>query len=131
MLEDHQFHIAEKLLLSFVDAKSIKTDDRLVLNGLPRHVGQAASLDVLVNVCLVVYLECPDEVVYRRILTNSGGGRGGRIDDNPDAVAHKLEIFGKRTRPLLAYYTSKRVPIKRVEISQPTAPLEMVKNLFK
>jgi adenylate kinase len=131
LLEDHQFHIAEKLLRAFIGARAVSETEWLIMNGLPRHVGQAGRLEALVIVDLVVYLACADETVYRRILENSGGDRTGRRDDTQDAVARKLAIFGERTRPLLAYYESRRVPITTVGISRPTSPAEVVEKLVK
>ena len=48
LLEDKDFPIAEKILRSFIQQKQVTHDDILILNGLPRHKGQAESLDNMV-----------------------------------------------------------------------------------
>jgi len=47
LLENETFYIAEKILRAFMAGHE---DELLVLNGLPRHVGQAVALELLVNV---------------------------------------------------------------------------------
>ena len=80
----------------------------MVLNGLPRHVGQAEGLESLVDVRVVVHLSCTAEDVVRRIASNVGGDRTGRVDDDLAAVRRKLAVFAERTAPLLDHYRSWR-----------------------
>ena len=42
LLEDEQFPIARKILSAFLRERSTCDDDIIILNGLPRHLGQAA-----------------------------------------------------------------------------------------
>ena len=104
LLEDEHFPIAEKILRAFLIEHGVGDEGLVVLNGLPRHVGQARDIEPIVHVCAVVELACTPEGVLERIHTNAGGDRTGRSDDDLSAVRNKLEIFAARTAPMLAHY---------------------------
>jgi adenylate kinase len=104
LLEDSDFPIALRLLRGFLASHDARKDDWIVLNGLPRHEGQARGLQGLLKVDLVVHLVCEDRMVLSRIGTNAGGDRNGRTDDSLEDVREKLEIFRNRTKPLIDYY---------------------------
>ena len=104
LLEDEHFHIAEKILRGFLAERHVGPDDRVILNGLPRHVGQADDVDRIVNVTTVVELSCTPETVMARLKADAGGDRAGRIDDEPDLVFRKLETYARRTEPLVEHY---------------------------
>jgi adenylate kinase len=104
LLEEGNFHIAESILRAFVAAESRSPDDLVILNGLPRHIGQARSLSEMLTVRAVVHLGCSGAVLLERIRSNSGGDRIDRADDSLDLILKKIEIFKERTLPLLRYY---------------------------
>ena len=120
LLEDETFYIAEKILNSFIFENFVTDKDLIVLNGLPRHRGQAEDVDAIVEIKMVVYLECSREVVRDRIRLNSGGDRSVRIDDSMKEVDRKLNIFHKRTSPLLQYYQNKNIPVKKIMVEVDT-----------
>jgi adenylate kinase family enzyme len=95
--------------------------DILLLNGLPRHQGQAAALEGTVQVDLIVVLECTVEVILERIDANSEGDRFGRVDDSPQNIARKLTTFRARTVPLLDYYRGVQVVTVRVSLDMHAA----------
>jgi adenylate kinase len=126
LLENETFYIAENILKSFVREKGVGEGDYVVLNGLPRHEGQAQAVASIVEVKLVIYLRCLPEVVVSRIENNSGGDRGTRTDDTMPEVRNKIDIFNKRTIPLLDHYRQKNVRIEVVEIGEGTSPADIV-----
>jgi adenylate kinase len=78
-----------------------------VLDGFPRTVEQArvayeAAQELGVAVEVAVYLEVPAAELTRRLLA-----RGRGKDDTPDVIAHRLEVFEARTRPMLDYYAQR------------------------
>ncbi|MEI6971458.1 MAG: nucleoside monophosphate kinase [bacterium] len=121
LLDNSEFGIAIKTLACFLSRKRVGPGDLLLLNGLPRHSGQARQLSGLVDVALVVYLACATPVAHRRIEGNSGGDRVYRKDDDRDAVAARLAEFRKKTLPLLDYYR-RHVPILRLRVDVDTGP---------
>jgi adenylate kinase len=129
LLEDEQFPIARKVLLDFLAARGATPETIVVLNGLPRHVGQAKAMDRVVAMETVIHLSCTPEVVVARIRDNSGGDRAGRTDDEIAAVRKRIETFSRRTEPLLAYYRARGVPIVAIAVGPTTTAHEMLAGL--
>jgi len=120
LLDDPQFPIAEKLLRAFLAERHVGAGDLVVLNGLPRHVGQARDLGALVAVRAVVELRCPPHVALERIRTNAGSDRSGRGDDDVEAARRRLARFARRTGPLLAHYRRRGVRVATLEVAADT-----------
>jgi len=116
LLEDEHFPIAEKILRAFV-AEPGTAGALVVLNGLPRHAGQARDVGTVVCVRAVIELACTAEVVLRRIEADTEGDRAGRTDDDVEAVRRKLEIFARRTSPLLEHYRGRGAWIESVRVA--------------
>ena len=131
LLEKEHFYIAENILRSFIEQKRVGKSDYLILNGLPRHVDQAKALEGLVRVEWIVHLDCPPDVVVRRIHANAGGDRCGRQDDDEELIARKLELFRRRTLPLLAYYRKRGAKIETFEVTERTTPEDIWRALGK
>ena len=129
LLERENFHIAEKILRSFAERNRVGARDCLVLDGLPRHVDQAKALEDLVRVEWILYLSCSPEVALRRIRVNAGGDREGRADDREDLILHRLELFRRRTLPLLSYYQARGVRVEKVEIGEETTPEDIWRSV--
>ena len=126
LLEDEHFTIAEKILRAFVDEREAG-EAVVVLNGLPRHVGQAEGVESIVPVRAVVELACTPQAVLRRIRADMGGDRAGRSDDDEVSVRRKLATFAERTSPLLDYYRARGVRIETVRVAADTTA-EAVRN---
>lgn len=58
LLENEHFHIAKNILRAFAQESELRESDLLLLNGLPRHQGQASDIDSMVNIKTVLYLQC-------------------------------------------------------------------------
>jgi len=129
LLDDEHFPIAEKILLAFIARMHVATEDIVILNGLPRHVGQARHVTAIVDVCAVVELSCTPEVVFARIHTNAGGDRADRSDDSPDDVRRKLGIFAERTVPLIDYYRQCDVPVLTLQVGATTTADSLLRKM--
>jgi adenylate kinase len=129
LLENESFPIAEKILAKFGRRRRIRKGDLLVLNGLPRHVGQARDLERTVRVRRVVYLDASLPTIRERIRRDTGGDRSGRVDDSPAEILQKYEAFQKRTTPLLAYYRRHGARIVKLEVGPETKTLELLAAL--
>ena len=117
LLEDEHFHIAEKVMDVFLHRSGFGGDDILVLNGLPRHAGQALDMGRKVNITCLAVLDCDAEDIYTRIRDNTGGDRLGRADDGIEMVRRKLDIFHQRTAPLIRYYEAAGRGIFRLKVT--------------
>jgi len=122
LLEAETFHIAETILRRFIEHHAPAPEDIIVLNGLPRHAGQADRIAPLLRIIRVVHLHCPPEGVFARIHRNSGGDRTGRRDDTPDDIRRRLALFEARTAPLLEHYRRQGIPVITLAISLQDAP---------
>ena len=130
LLEDKDFPIAEKILKNFLMEKNIEPIlDVVILNGLPRHIGQAEALDKIMDIKAVIYFAATPSVLFERIKSNVGGDRADRTDDSIEEISRKLEIFKNQTMPLLDYYKNLDRTILEVEVDEDTIPLYIIQGL--
>lgn len=126
LLENETFYIARAILGDFLETRGAGAEDLVVLNGLPRHAGQARDVGEALEIVLVVALECTGETVHARIEGNTGGDRTGRTDDSLAKTSRKLEIYAARTQPLLDHYASAGVTCCRVPVGVETKPADIL-----
>jgi adenylate kinase len=99
----------------------------LVLDGLPRTVGQAQLLEDTIDVYKVIYLVCSDlnkmvERLRRRALKEN------RFDDANDTVIRKrLEVYERDTHPVLKCYP----PEKIVQIDAVQPQIRVLSEIIK
>ena len=131
LLEDKDFPIAERVLRRFLCRQGVDAGTLVVLNGLPRHAGQASAMADILHVRSIVYLQCSAETVLARIADNTGGDRVGRRDDQAADVRRKLDIFAERTAPLADFYGANGAHILELEVSADMTPEQMWMELDK
>ncbi len=129
LFEERDLPMIAGILRRFAERRLEAPGDRLVLNGLPRHRGQAEALATLAAVEIVVSLEAASEVVRERLQLDPGGDRSGRPDDDPESVRRRLGTFRERTGPLLGFYAERGVPIIRIDVGPETTAGEMYETL--
>jgi adenylate kinase len=118
------------------------TSNGLILDGFPRTVPQAVSLDALLKgrgPLIVVYLEISPDVILRRILArrtcescgqtdtgahtseycaSCGGSFVKRADDEEHVVRARLKAYVENTQPLVDWY-SKSPLFRTIDANQP------------
>ena len=80
------------------------TSDILLLDGIPRSVPQAESMNEHVNPIVIIHLACQDlnEMVKRM---QKRATEQGRPDDADESVIRKrFEVYSEQTAPVLACY---------------------------
>jgi len=117
LLEDRNFPVARAILEAFLAEGRDDADAWIVLNGLPRHIGQARDIDKMVRVQAVIELSCSARVIWQRIRTNVGGDRAARTDDSLPVVRKRLADFHARTAPLIDQYRAAGARIIPVAVS--------------
>ena len=95
--------VSDELVLEIVRKNLDKDNKGWVLDGYPRNLSQANSLnDVLIEINqpleVVFYLDIPEEVLIKRLLLR------GRKDDNEETIRTRLNIYKKTTEPLIDYF---------------------------
>ncbi len=117
LFPDDKFSIVKKIVESFLNQHP--QADGIILNGMPRHVGQAIAIEPMLRVTDVVVLSCSPDIAAARVEKRSKGlsnDHSGRPDDTPDAVRRKIEIFERETRPLIEHYRSQGARVTAIEI---------------
>ncbi len=103
-----------------VDAHNFKPDiDILVLDGIPRNVGQAKIMDELIDVAKVFHLSCPDRAaLYTRLKKRAL--KDNRLDDaNEDVIQRRLATYENESKPVLGYYGEERITC--IDATEPPA----------
>ena len=130
LLEDRHFPIAEKIVQNFMSCRGCSESDLVILNGLPRHEGQARDMARLVNVTGLFVLDCAAEDVRARIGQNTGGDRSRRTDDSVEMIRKKLTIFRDRTEPLIGYYSGRGSFLLRMRVDASSTTEDLYSRLI-
>lgn len=90
----------------------------IVLDGYPRNLDQVKWLVNYLPVhgrrieCLVLF-EVPRQELVNRLV-----GRG-RVEDSPEVINHRLDIYQQKTSPVVDYYRQNGVPVISVDGTGP------------
>jgi adenylate kinase family enzyme len=129
LLENEHFTLARKILALYLNRVFFQQDDVLVLNGIPRHTGQANDIEAIARIQSLIVLDCSAEEVVRRIQDNVGGDRTERVDDNRELIEKKLTIFRERTAPLVLHYEQRGCRIYRLRVTDRMTPGQAYETL--
>jgi adenylate kinase len=94
-----------------IEVLEASADAGFVLDGFPRTLRQAEAAYQIasqfddVTLQAVIHLEVGREELRRRLL---GRARAeGRVDDDETTINHRLEVYDRETKPLLAFYAER------------------------
>ena len=107
-----------------VETHKFKPDiDTLVLDGIPRNVGQAKIMEEMIDVKKVFHLTCPNrETLFYRLKKRAL--KDNRLDDaNEEVIRRRLAIYEADSKPVLGYYAKEKVAV--VDATQPPAKVLM------
>ena len=95
--------VSDELVLKIVKQNLDKDNKGWILDGYPRNLSQANSLnEVLTEINqpleVVFYLDIPEEVLIKRLLLR------GRKDDTEKTIRKRIIIYKKTTQPLIQYF---------------------------
>ena len=95
--------VSDELVLKIVRQNLDKDNKGWILDGFPRNLSQAKSLnEVLTEINqpleVVFYLDIPEEVLIKRLLLR------GRKDDTEETIRTRVDIYKKTTEPLIQYF---------------------------
>ena len=102
-----------------VEAHEFKPDiDVLVLDGIPRNVGQAKIMDDVIDVKKVFHLSCPDrDQLFARLKKRAL--KDNRLDDANEAVIkRRLQTYETESKPVLDHYRDR---VQVIDATQPPA----------
>ena len=95
--------VSDELVLKIVSQNLNKINKGWILDGFPRNLSQANSLnEVLIEINqpleVVFYLDIPEEILIQRLLLR------GRKDDTVDTIRTRINIYKETTKPLIQYF---------------------------
>ncbi|MDA0294616.1 MAG: nucleoside monophosphate kinase [Planctomycetota bacterium] len=101
--------------------------DLLVLDGIPRNLGQAEALAPYLDVLSIIHLVCPvlDAMIQRM---KKRAIKENRLDDADERVIRRrFEVYDRETSPVLQYYPAKLV----TEVSAMGSPAEVLEHVLE
>jgi adenylate kinase len=106
-----------------------------LLDGFPRTIDQAKTLEGITDIDVILLLDVPDEIIIERLSTRRickncgtvynirflkpkvegvcdkcGGQLYQRADDNPEVIKKRLQVYQDQTKPLIEFYKKKNIP---------------------
>ncbi|CAO3612278.1 unnamed protein product [Mucor fragilis] len=102
---------------------------RFLIDGFPRKMDQAVKFEeVVVPSKLVLFFECPEEVMLKRLLKR--GENSGRVDDNIESIRKRFVVFTETSMPVVDAF-EKQDKVKRISCDQPVEQVyQHVKAIF-
>lgn len=111
--------VPDDLMVSLISERVLEPDCQAgyILDGFPRTVSQANSLDAMLEVKgekldLALYFDVPSTEVLNRLEMRRV--QEGRSDDTIATQRERLKIYEEQTFPLIDYYTSNGL-LKKVD----------------
>ena len=100
--------VKDELVLEIVRKNLLKKNKGWILDGYPRNISQANSLnkvleDINQQLEMVFYLDVNEEILVKRLLNR------GRADDNENTIRTRLSIYKETTEPLIDFYREKNI----------------------
>ncbi|CAN0900428.1 UMP-CMP kinase 3 [Linum grandiflorum] len=103
-------------------------NDKFLIDGFPRNEENRAAFEAVTKIepQFVLFFDCPEEEMERRILSRNQG----REDDNIETIRKRFKVFLESSLPVVEYYASKG-KVKKVDAAKPVAEVfEAVKAIF-
>ena len=130
-----------------------------LLDGYPRTVEQAANLEKIAKIDVVILLMVPDWIIIERLSTRRicrncgtvynirflkpkvegvcdkcGGPLYHRSDDTPEVIKKRLQLYEEQTQPIVQIFREKKVPFvvahcDKLDMPPETVVEEIVKDL--
>ena len=100
--------VKDELVLEIVKKNLIKKNKGWILDGYPRNISQANSLNKVLEdinqvLEMVFYLDVNEEILVKRLLSR------GRADDNENTIRTRLSIYKETTEPLIDFYKKMKI----------------------
>lgn len=147
----------DEIMIKILAKRLTKPDCKkgCILDGFPRTIKQAEALEKIVKIDLVINLNVPDQIIITRlsnrltckkcgtiynkltlkpkkenICDQCGGQLYQREDDKPKVIQERLNIYRKKTEPLIEYYKKKNL-LNNVSCNDLMIPPEVIVEKIK
>jgi len=123
--------VPDGMMIQFMRDRLLQPDvsNGWILEGYPRTAFQAEELDFLLDelqqgLNWAIYLQVSDSLMLERSLTRA------KVDDQPDIIQRRIEMFHSRTVPILEYYQYKQTLLTiQAEVSPEEVEQEICQKL--
>jgi adenylate kinase len=104
--------VSDDLIVALIRGRIAQKDarDGFILDGFPRTLEQARSLEALLSengdgLAAAVNFGVPESALVERML---GRARAeGRADDRPETFRERLRVYRQKTEPLIGFYSGR------------------------
>ncbi|KAF9668658.1 hypothetical protein SADUNF_Sadunf14G0026600 [Salix dunnii] len=103
-------------------------NDKFLIDGFPRNEENRAAFEAVTKIepAFVLFFDCPEEEMERRILSRNQG----REDDNIETIRKRLKVYLESSLPVVKYYDSKG-KVQKVDAAKSVDEVfEVVKVIF-
>jgi adenylate kinase len=115
-------------IVDVVQSHAFKPDiDSLVLDGIPRNVGQARLMNDLLEVRRVFHLACPDRSALVGRLKKRALKENRFDDANEEVIRRRLATYDAESKPVLEFYGPRL--LKQIDATQ--SPLRVALELLQ
>lgn len=128
--------VPDDLTLGLLEERMNKpdADQGFILDGYPRNLAQAKSLDELMErlgrpVQEAILIEVDTEEVIERISRRAA--EEGRSDDSEDVVRKRMEIYEEQTAPVAGYYAERGLLTRVLGTGSIEEVLELILSVLK
>nr|GEU47629.1 UMP-CMP kinase 3 [Tanacetum cinerariifolium] len=128
MINDGKIVPSEVTIKLLERAIAENENDKFLIDGFPRNEENRAAFEALTKVEpeFVLFFDCPEEEMEKRLL----GRNQGREDDNIDTIRKRFKVFLESSLPVIEYYNSKG-KVRKIDAAKPAEEIfETVKALF-
>jgi adenylate kinase len=130
---DHGRLVPDPLVLAIVGEKLQEPQfaGGCLFDGFPRTLQQARSLDESLEqrgtpLCMALELRADENELIARMLKRASAER--RTDDNPQTIAHRMEVYRQQTAPLLDYYRFRNILVTIDAMGSPDEVFDRIKT---
>jgi adenylate kinase len=106
--------VPDEIMIELIRERLDEPDaaDGFVLDGFPRTMPQAEAFDAMLReiareLTVVFALQVSDEICVARLLKRAQ--EEGRVDDTPEAIRTRLDLYHRETEPLIEHYRTQGI----------------------
>ncbi|KAL5063065.1 hypothetical protein RYX36_024802 [Vicia faba] len=103
-------------------------NDKFLIDGFPRNEENRAAFEKVTGIepTFVLYFDCPEEEMERRLLSRNQG----REDDNIETIRKRFKVFLDSSLPVINYYDAKG-KVRKIDAARPVVEVfDSVKAIF-
>ncbi|KAL3159798.1 UMP-CMP kinase 3 [Trebouxia sp. C0009 RCD-2024] len=128
MIKDGQIVPSHVTISLLQKAMADSAQDKFLIDGFPRNDENRNAFEQQTGSepDFVLFLDCPEEVMEKRLL----GRQEGRTDDNIESIKKRFRVFVESSMPVIKHYEGKG-KLRRFDATPPPSEVfQQVKKLF-